>query len=73
MNLNAPLGHPKRGHGLDAEIDSGNREAPGAHRTDHVWLGSRDLVGEVRTLHARGRQYPRQKLGIRSLGITAAE
>jgi L-aspartate oxidase len=39
----------------------------------HVWLDGRDLISEVRALHAGSCLHPRQQFGVGCLGITAAE
>lgn len=55
VHLDAALGHPVRGHALDAEVDGGDGEALLADRGDDVRLLGGDLGGEVRALHLRLR------------------
>ncbi|CAM5561573.1 hypothetical protein SBADM41S_01617 [Streptomyces badius] len=69
VHLDAALGHPVRGHALDAEVDRGDGELLRADRGDDVRLLRRHFGGEVGAGHLGGLADPARR--VPSSGIAS--
>src|SRR6478735_3927775 len=73
VHLDAALGHERRGHRLDAEVDGRDGEPRVADGRDGIRLGGGDLGGERGPGHLRARANRLEQLGLGALGGVTAE